>query len=133
MFDISTQKIAQCLRHTPEYQRLALLHKHGNWQDAHEATQRRLYMHRRISACAENGKIAIIESGRDCDGVKYSGLVTIIDAHWRAYLRHEEYCEAWADGPFTLTIERPSVKIEYESRDLTLEAFENGHPHSLHA
>lgn len=107
---------------------------------ARRNVERRLELHRRIAECAECaedgkvGKVALIESGCDCDGVVYGGRVHIVDAHWRAVLAKEHHIGQWADGPFNLRIERPTIaeEIEYHSRDLGAEAFENGHAHSLH-
>lgn len=87
----------------------------------------------RITACNEDGKIAVIESGRDCDGVEYDGKVHMIDATPEAFVKLDEGLSEWADGPYRLAIERPSVAkgIGYSSRDLVLEAMEEGHPHHI--
>jgi hypothetical protein len=84
---------------------------------------------------AEDGKIAVMESGRDCDCVEYSGSAHLIDATVAAYDELYERTAKWADGPFYFTLERPSVArgVEYESRDLVLEAFEDGHPHVVYS
>jgi hypothetical protein len=86
-----------------------------------------------IAELAEHGRVAVVESGRDCDGVQYSGRVRIIRARLKDFLELENGIAEWADGPFRLQLERPSIarRIEVESRDLTLEAFENGHQHLL--
>lgn len=86
-----------------------------------------------IAELAEHGRIAVVESGRDCDGVQYSGQVRIIRARLRDFLELEDGIAKWADGPFTLRLERPSIarRIEAQSRDLALEAFESGRPHLL--
>lgn len=104
------------------------------WQ-ANQRTQARLGMHRRIAECAENGQVAIVSRGRDCDGVCYSGDVRLVDANWRAVIKHIDHDLKWADGPTYHEIERPSTaaNIEPISRDLGTEAHENGHAHSLYA
>jgi hypothetical protein len=116
-----------------ESKRLKLLAKHCSrqWERAAKA---RINFHKRISDCAENGKVALIESGMDCDCVQYSGRVTIIDADWRKIDDEIDHIGKWADGPFCISIEKPSIanEIEYNSRDLALEAFEDGHPHLIH-
>jgi hypothetical protein len=81
---------------------------------------------------AINGEVAIIESGRDCDGVQYAGKRRVIPATLLAYYELRDNIANWADGPFHLRIERPDVIIEYESRDLVMEAHENGHPHAIY-
>lgn len=86
-----------------------------------------------IAELAEHGRVAVVESGRDCDGVQYSGRVRVIRARLKDFLELEDGIAEWADGPFTLRLERPSVarRIEPALRDLTMEAFENGRPHLL--
>jgi hypothetical protein len=102
-----------------------------------EATERRQRRQARLAAIrekAEDGKVAMIWSGRDCDGVRYSGSVYIVDATAQAVDAEEEHTLKWADGPCGFYLERPSVAcgVEYDSRDLALEAFEDGHPHVLY-
>lgn len=99
-----------------------------------EHINRRAALLTRIETCAEDGKVALVESGRDCDGVRYTGRVRLIEATPRAYWAEYEQVADWADGPFSFAIVRPSeaTGIEYQSRDLTLEAFEDGHAHCLH-
>lgn len=101
--------------------------------EAHERTRSWFAMRDRIAACAEGGKIAMIESGRDCDGVLYGGHVTLIEASTKAVRKHWDTVAEWADGAFSLAVEKPSVArgIRSRSRDLALEAFENGHSHVL--
>lgn len=86
----------------------------------------------RLQACAQGGQVRITESGRDCDGVRYADrdrgcIAATPAAYWKL---HSEIAD-WADGPFSLCIEQPDYEPEPTSRDLTLEAFENGHPHYL--
>jgi hypothetical protein len=106
----------------------------GMLAQATEARERRQALHRRIAECNEGGQIAIIESGMDCDCVRYSGHVSLCDATVAAFDAEHDHRAHHADGPFSLSVERPSVArgIRYESRDLALEAFEDGHPHSIH-
>jgi hypothetical protein len=63
--------------------------------------------------------------------VEYSGRVRVIDASVLAFHKLEQ--ETWdsADGPFRLTIIPFDVEVKYESRDLVMEAYENGHRHSV--
>lgn len=86
-----------------------------------------------ISNAAEGGQIAVVESGRDCDGVRYWGDVTLLPATLVHFNQHWEKRAKWADGPFHLDIARPSeaLRTHRGSRDLALEAFEDGHPHCL--
>ncbi len=88
----------------------------------------------RIAALAEDGKIAIMVSGMDADCVKYSGRATVVPAtfmHVRQYIDREyEY----AEGVMSFSTQRPSkANVKWQSRDLAMEAHENGHPHVVYA
>lgn len=99
-----------------------------------ERINERAGLMQRIAKCNENGWIAVVESGRDCDGVKYSGRVHDCEANPQAYHKLCSDILSWADGPCGFYITHPSAaaEISYESRDLGAEAFENGHPHALY-
>jgi len=75
--------------------------------------------------------IKVVESGMDCDCVKYSGRVHTCEATVKAFEELHDRIAEWADGPFSLSIVPWSQKITYTSRDLALEAYENGHPHHI--
>jgi hypothetical protein len=82
-----------------------------------------------------DGTMNVSESGRDCDGVQYTGYVhRNIPATLTGLNALYERVAEGADGPFCLyPINRNSDLPSYSSRDLTLEAFEDGHAHVLHA
>jgi hypothetical protein len=86
-----------------------------------------------IAGCAEDGKVAVVWNGRDCDGVAYSGKVSLVEATHEAVTKHIDHTVEWADGPCYFEIMSPSQAkgVEPTQRDLTMEAFEDGHPHSL--
>jgi len=89
----------------------------------------------RIAECADNdGFMNVEESGMDCDGVRYQGQLHSIPATRDAYRKLEDEIGEWADGPFYLNPVTPeeAKSIVYDSRDLALEAFEDGHPHILY-
>ncbi len=88
---------------------------------------------KRIADHAEGGKVAIVHGGRDCDGVESHGLVHILPATVVHADRFLNEIHEWAEGPTWWNLEKPSIAegVESSSRDLTLEAFENGHPHVL--
>lgn len=114
---------------------LRLLH-HIHWPRMDDIRDRRLArmsLGKRIAACAERGKVLVIESGRDCDGVEYSGKLHTIDATLAAFDWLDAQLGDWADGPYNLAVARPSEArhFRYTSRDLVLEAVENGHPHVI--
>lgn len=79
-----------------------------------------------------DGKVLVHEYGRDCDGVQYSGTIHAIEPTVEAFDAMRDETARWADGPFTLEILSATDAIpEVESRDLTMEAFEDGRPHVL--
>ncbi|MDR3502945.1 MAG: hypothetical protein P4L79_10205 [Legionella sp.] len=94
----------------------------------------KLALANKIKECEENGKVAILTSGMDCDGVRYSGQKSFVDAYLTVVEQEIDEANKWADGPIHMSIVKPSEarKVAYESRDLGMEAFEDGHPHVLY-
>ncbi len=87
----------------------------------------------RIAECAIDGRIQIATAGMDCDCVKYRGVHRRdFPASVMAFEKEYQDTENWADGPFSLWPESPDVVIESSSRDLVLEAYEDGHPHVVY-
>lgn len=110
------------------YKKIALIRG-----DATDPLAERASLKARLSKFQQGGRVLLIEKGRDCDGVQYDGHTSIIPAtvtHYEAELRDRE---ASADGPFWLRLDYPSKRhaYKYTSRDLALEAYENGHAHVL--
>ena len=103
------------------------------WHATHERVRRQQFL-QSIARCAEGGKVAVVWSGRDCDGSRYEHSVAIVEAKKKAVDAHIEHTYEWADGPCAYYIERPSVArdLKYSSRDLALEAFEDGHSHVIY-
>ncbi len=95
------------------------------------ARQGRQELHRLIAQHAVNGRVAVVESGMDCDGVQYDGRVHEIDATVADFDALHDQIARWADGPFSLRVASLLDHIEYRSRDRAAEAFENGHAHYL--
>ena len=104
-------------------------------QQLHARTQLCLVQHRAIDVMAEAGKVAVVWSGRDCDGVAYSGDVRLVEAVLAELRRHIRHQEEWADGPCSYTLMSPSTAalIHPQERDLTTEAFEEGRPQCIYA
>lgn len=99
---------------------------------------RRLSSKWRLMASIEENKtpdnrLFLVESGRDCDGVVYSGHIHMVDANLKAVDDKYDELGRWADGPFRLDIisEQDARETVCTSRDLAAEAFEDGHPHNL--
>ena len=86
---------------------------------------------KRQADLVEDGMVALVISGMDCDGVEWSNDVTIVPALVAAMREANEY--AWADGPIDIVRMAPSeaMKLEYHSRDRVAAAHEDGHPWSI--
>jgi hypothetical protein len=85
-----------------------------------------------IAELAEHGRVAVVESSRDCDGVQVSGYVRIIRARLKDFLELENKIARCAEGPFCLQLERPSIARRMSPHPRPNDrAFENGHQHLL--
>ena len=71
-----------------------------------------------------DGKVCVLESGRDCDVVVYSGHKTTIPASVMVFERLKNERMEWADGPFRLhiTSTHEAESVGYTSRDTFAEA-----------
>ena len=89
----------------------------------------------RLNRYAEDGQILLVWSGMDCDCVQFSGDVQRCKATFYAVEKAIEDTLHYAEGPMHFYFERPSARDEIvrTSRDLVLEAFEDGHPHVVYA
>lgn len=103
-----------------------------NWRT--KAKMERLSWHKADKEFGEDGMVAVVWSGMDCDCVRYSGNAYIIPSDWRSIMDHINSTYEWADGPCHYYFEKPSVaeQIHRQSRDLAMEAFEDGHPHVVY-
>jgi hypothetical protein len=106
--------------------------RHGLLAQATEARVARQSLIRRIAELQVGGQVAVWESGRDCDSVRYSGFKCLIPATVREFDALYEHEHQWADGPFCLWVESPLLERQRCSRDLALEAFEDGHSHVIY-
>ena len=91
----------------------------------------RMSIQEAIRKYAVNGKISINISAMDCDCSKYTSgsiidAVPLVAVHARMNYEYDG-----AEGPMSVWIDTPANKVGYSSRDLALEAFEDGHPHSV--
>lgn len=89
-------------------------------------------LHARIADVAVNGEVSINMDQMDCDCSRWtSGYV--VPATPRLVERRIEQVYLDAEGPvFSLWIDAPEKKADYYSRDLALEAYENGHAHVVY-
>lgn len=102
----------------------------GQWT---KAAKDRIAYNKRIKDCTENGYVALVFSGMDCDCTSYDNEVHLIEANIKVIDEYLDDRHSWLDGPESSYIEKPSVakELNRSSRDLALEAFENGHPHFI--
>jgi len=96
---------------------------------------KKIHKIKKINSLAEDGKILVIVGGRDCDGSEYYGQTYLIDANYTSVTHFEEWQADGADGVIGFDYDKPSNEVEYSysSRDLALEAFENGHNHIIYS
>lgn len=100
----------------------------------HVRLSRRWELMARIDECRrDDGKMWVSESGMDCDCVSYSGHLHECEANLRAYEKLGYEINEWADGPFNIypITEEQAAESRPRSRDLAMEAYEDGHPHSV--
>jgi hypothetical protein len=99
----------------------------------------RLARRQQLQACiaehAENGRVALVSGGIDCDGGRWDNRVSLVTATVVAVELWIEKYHEYAEGPQWQTVEKPSVAADLteDCRDLALEAFEDGRAHVLYA
>lgn len=100
---------------------------------AHEQVQDRMAYLRSIHLLQEKGFIAVVSGGRDCDMSEWHGVVRIVHATPDCIKARVLELYDSAEGPVWWNLEKPSVArgIRRTSRDLALEAFEDGHAHCV--
>jgi hypothetical protein len=85
-----------------------------------------------IEKSTVDGEVCIVEWGMDCDCVKYhyernQPAPTVME-----YVQREREMYEWADGPCHMAIGKPEKEPENWTRDLVMEAYEDGHPHHVY-
>jgi hypothetical protein len=109
---------------TNRYARLSK--KYGNYGDR---LQGRLVLRNTIDRHAERGEVGIAWSSMDCDHTYASGVV-VVPANIYSVLKFEDSLYDDAEGPVSMTLTAP-VRQRNPSRDLALEAYEDGHAHTV--
>lgn len=103
----------------------------------HSRLSKRWKLMARIEECriTGTGLMWVTESGMDCDCVQYSGHMRKCEATLDAFYKLHSDINSYADGPFNLypVTEEEREEIRPTSRDLALEAHEDGHPHVVSA
>lgn len=88
-----------------------------------------------MARCVVGGKVGLIISGMDCDCVRYR-YETVVDAPSGLFKLQRnidrEYMDA--EGPHSVSYVRPDEARDgySNSRDLVLEAYEDGHPGTVY-
>ena len=95
----------------------------------HYIINERVELLERIQQATENGMVCYVSSGRDCDMTQFVHSRLIPAPSVVALSRDIDREYGWADGPIWCGVVKPSEAPEDYSRDLALEAFEDGHPH----
>lgn len=136
-FMVFTASVARCIRfESSDAAALGFLNRmYADRIDrANRNTQERKWLLDTLKHCDENGKVALIEGGMDCDCVAYEGHVHIVGSSVPEFEAALDEMYSWAEGSIHWEIKRPSEanQVKRTSRDLAAEAFENGHPWSIH-
>lgn len=111
----------------------------SNYHDntIHRDLAKRWEMMATIERCRITGtnQMWVTESGMDCDSVRYSGSMHKCEATIVAFYKLWDDIHEWADGPLSLypVTEKEREDIRPQSRDLAMEAYEDGHPHVVSA
>ena len=87
--------------------------RHNMWRNRYDHLAYKAKVKARFEDCAENGKIAVFRSGRDCDGVSYIHVDHIDVPGVAEWLRDEDEHARWLDGPENVSIFRPSTCPEH--------------------
>lgn len=99
----------------------------------HYAINHRAELWDDITRHARDGKVGYVRSGMDCDCTqyRYEGVIDLPAGaliHQREVDHHEQYL----DGPENTWYRDPGEEVRtYRSADRALEAYEDGHPHSV--
>ena len=110
----------------------AVLKKTGDWRSVvrnADPLAIRVEEAAALAACTVAGETGIVESGRDCDCVVYCyGRVETFSGVM-AFEKFRDEQVAGSDGIHYVSMCRPDDLPESESRDLAMEAYEDGHAH----
>ena len=112
-----------------------LVSRQGRWARPSSSSdttrlQKRQVLASTIRKHAENGKVAIVHGGRDCDMVEVHGLVRLLPATVTHVEQFIQELFDGAEGPIWWNVARPSDAEDEQvtSRDRIAEATEDGHP-----
>ena len=89
---------------------------------------------KKIEGHSVNGKVAIVYGGVDCDHSRWDNRVAIVNANVTSVNGWEKDYMEYAEGSQWFDIESMdyALSLKESSRDLAMEAFEDGHPHVIY-
>lgn len=101
--------------------------------DLHDRVQHRISLNRQVTDLSENGLVAVVVGGLDCDMCAYEGRVHQFPSQISEFWKCLDQLYYEAEGPIHWRVVRVSESgsITPTSRDLALSAFEDGHPYSV--
>lgn len=67
---------------------------------------------KRLRDCDENGTIAVVRQGRDCDGCSYASVEHIPTPSVMAWLKACDHHDSYLDGPCATWLAKPSDEPE---------------------
>lgn len=86
-----------------------------------------------FNRCAQDGMVGIVRSGMDCDCSRYVNSRVVKVPGVFKFQIDERHHQSFLDGPEHTTICAPDELPASWSRDLALEAFEDGRPFVVNA
>jgi hypothetical protein len=112
-----------------------LVRQHGvtGWWNAVDPLAAHAALASEVERKREKGRIAICESGMDCDCVSYSNRIHVVAANAATVAHAIARIYSGAEGPVTTYLMPPTHarRLTYAARDLAAEAHENAHPHRI--
>ena len=87
-----------------------------------------------IKSKTENGEVAVVWSGVDADCVSWGNRVDVVSSSYVQIEKKLNDTYKGSEGSIDFYYEKPSIaeKLNETSRDLAMEAFEEGHPHVVY-
>lgn len=110
-----------------------ILRKTGSAQRDPNYLEDRAALAQHIKDSTVDGMVCRYESGMDCDCVQFAYERNIPAPTVIEFERDRDSAYEWADGPLHIGIGEPVDEPESHSRDLAMEAYEDGHPHVVYA
>lgn len=103
--------------------------------DVHHAINWRAELAEQIAGKVESGRLGVVRDGMDCDCTQYHREYAVDFRGLVAFARYESDHYDSLDGRESTRYASPSDidRARNASRDLALEAFEDGHPHVVYA